>query len=353
MVDSGGYRDKRLYPETSPELRPGTFPTLLLTGATGFLGRALVGALAQAGWGKDQLRLAVRDPSRAAASGLPPATFCAADLSQADSLPALAAAAAGADAVVHLAGSLKAFGPDGYAAVNVAGTERLYRAVASVAPRAFVVHVSSLAAAGPSVDGQGSAAAPAACQPVSAYGRSKLGGEQALLATGLAHCIVRPPVVYGPGDAATRLLFRQALAPLVAVPARRAPLSVIHSDDVVDALLAAIQRRPAGAILPLDGPERTDTHGLSRRIAAACGRRARLVPVPLWLARAAATAGDLVARLRGVPGYFNRDKVREIAAPGWVADGSAARQCLDWTPRVDLAAGLRQVAAAEGFGGRG
>ena len=79
---------------------------------------------------------------------------------------------------------------------------------------------------------------------------AETGADLPALATGLAHCIVRPPVVYGPGDAATRLLFRQALAPLVAVPARRAPLSVIHSDDVVDALLAAIQRRPAGAILP-------------------------------------------------------------------------------------------------------
>ncbi len=323
--------------------------TLLLTGATGFLGGALARALLASGFAPARLRLLVRDPARAERLGLPGASLRSGDLGDPQGAAALASAVAGADLVVHLAGSLKAFGSQGYEAVNVEGTRRLYTAVREVAPQAFVVHVSSLAAAGPSVDGAGSAAPAAHCRPVSAYGASKLRGELELLRAGLAHTIVRPPVVYGPGDGATQLLFQQATAPLVVVPRRAAPISVIHADDVVTALLAAIERRVAGAVLPLDGPERTDTHAFSRAIAFACGRRARLLPVPMALAAAAACASDLVARLRRRPGYFNRDKVREIGAPGWVADGAPARAALGFSPRIGLQEGLAAVARAEGF----
>ena len=323
--------------------------TLVLTGATGFLGGALAKALLESGFAPSRLRLLVRDPARARQQGLPAEALRRGDLGLADDQAALREAVAGADVVVHLAGSLKAYGPSGYDAVNVAGSQRLYGAVRAAAPAAFVVHVSSLAAAGPSLDGAASAAHPELCQPVSAYGASKLRGELELLRAGLPYTIVRPPVVYGPGDAATRLMFQQATAPVVVVPRRPAPLSVIHADDVVAALLLAIERQPAGAILPLDGPERSDTHAFSRSIAAACGRRARLVPVPLAFAAAAASACDLLARLRQKPGYFNRDKVREIGAVGWVADGRAARLVLGFTARLGLAEGLAAVARQEGF----
>ncbi len=332
-----------------PELPEELNSTLLLTGATGFLGRALAKALLAAGFPPSRLRCLVRDPARAAREGLPEECLRRGDLGEAGVAGELAAAAAGIDVIVHLAGSLKAYGSAGFDAVNVAGTRRLYAAVRAAAPDAFAVHVSSLAAAGPSLDGRSSAAPPSACSPVSAYGRSKLRGEQELLASGLSHTIVRPPVVYGPGDAATRLLFRQATAPVVVVPRRSAPISVIHCDDVVAALRLAIARRPAGAVLPLDGPERTDTHAFSCAIAAACGRTARLVRVPMAFATAAAAASDVFARLRGSPGYFNRDKVREIGAPGWVADGAAARQVLGFVPRIGLVEGLAAVARAEGF----
>ncbi|MCB9876126.1 MAG: NAD(P)-dependent oxidoreductase [Planctomycetes bacterium] len=319
---------------------------LLVTGATGFVGGALVRRLLASGVAPGQLVCPVRDVSRAVRAGLPAPSLIEADLGRDDGTAALRAAAAGVDVVVHLAGTLKAFGRAGYDAVNAAGAARL---LAAVTPPAHVVLVSSLAAAGPSVDGSGSAAMPADCRPVSHYGHSKLAGERAVVAGPLPWTIVRPPVVYGPGDGATRLLFRQATAPLVAVPPRPAPLSVIHVDDVVDALMRVIEVRPSGAVLPLDGPARTDTWALLRAIAAACGREPRLVRVPLLLAGLAAGAAGLWARLRGEPGYFNRDKVRELRAPGWVADGEPARRCLGVAAHVTLVEGLRAVAVAEGL----
>jgi len=321
----------------------------LVTGATGFLGGLMVRRLLAAGLAAERLRCLVRDPARAAAAGLPAASLCRGDLAD-PSGAGLAAAAAGVGAILHLAGTLKGHRPADYDRVNVDGTARLLAAIAAVAPAgAHVVLVSSLAAAGPSIDGAGSALPPDRARPVSWYGDSKRRGELLVVGSSLPWTILRPPVIYGPGDGATRLLFRQACGLLCAAPPRPQPLSVMHADDVVAAVLAALVRRPVGAVLPLDGPERTDSHAFLRAIAAACGRRARLLRVPLAVAGAAARASDWWGRLRGTSSYFNRDKVRELRAVGWVADGGAAQAALGCTPRIGLVAGLAAVARDEGL----
>ena len=105
----------------------------------------------------------------------------------------------------------------------------------------------------------------------------------------------------------------------------------------------------ASAVIPIDGPDRTDTHAFVRAIAAACGRRVRLVPVPIAVASGAALLCDTFAMLTRSSSFFNRDKVRELRAAGWVGDGANARELLDFVPRTRLADGLAAVAAAEGF----
>lgn len=259
----------------------------------------------------------------------------------------------GVQIVFHLAGALVATSRRRYAAVNRDGTRNLTAALRAHAPGCRLLLVSSLAAAGPSRDGAGSALPPDRCRPVSVYGESKREGELAVVHSGLAHAVVRPPVVYGPGDAATRLLFRQAAARVTPVPRRPRPLSIVHVDDAVRALLVVAgslhqEGAATGAVLPLDGPERTDTHALMLALGLACGRRPRLLPVPLPLAAAAAGACDLVARMTGRPGFFNGDKVRELRAPGWVADGTAIRE-LGFRPAIALLPGLASVALAEGL----
>ena len=321
---------------------------VLITGATGFLGGCFVRTLLRRGAQAAAIRCLVLDRARALAAGLPEAGLHIGDLAEADSA-SLERAAADVDVVLHLAGSVKAWRCSGFAAANVDGTERLLRAVERASPRAHFVFMSSLAAAGPSIDGSGTAAMPEACRPVSGYGESKRRAELLVAASCLPWTIVRPPVVYGAGDGATRLLFRQATAPLTVVPWQARPLSAMHADDVIEALLRAVAVLPSGAVLPLDGCARTDTHSFVRAIATACGHRPRLVRVPIAVAAVAAAVCDAGAALRRRPGYFSRDKVREIAACGWVADGKPAQDTLGFQPKVELANGLGAVAVAEGF----
>lgn len=319
---------------------------VLVTGATGFVGAELVRTLCAKGLPAHRLRCLVRSRARAIAGGIPPASIVEGDVTD---RAGLASAVAGVDLVYHLAGTLKAARPSGYLAVNAEATRELVAAVQSGAPKAHVVLVSSLAAAGPSVDGASSNARPEQCRPVSAYGESKRLGELAVAESDVSWTILRPPVVYGPGDAATRLLFRQACAPVCAVPPVARPLSVIHVRDVVAAVLAAGHLRPPGAVLALDGPDRTDTHQLLRAIAKSSGRTARLLPVPLAVASAAAAVCDAWARITGKASFFNGDKVKELRALGWVADGRAAQHALGIAPLVGMERGLAEVAQREGF----
>jgi nucleoside-diphosphate-sugar epimerase len=161
--------------------------------------------------------------------------------------------------------------------------------------------------------------------------------------------ILRPPLVYGPGDRATRLLFRQALAPLTPVPWTDRPLSLIHVRDLVQAIVLAGSSSSSQRILPLEGPDRLTIHELPRAIAAACSLRAKLVPLPLFGLRGIALLADATARLRGRPGLFSRDKVREIAAAGWVADPRPAREVLGFDAEIPTRQGFRDTAREEGF----
>lgn len=315
---------------------------ILITGATGFIGRRFVHACQESGIG--DFCCLVRDRTRARGLGLPERALVEGDLANPD---AIRRAAAGAALVIHLAASVRALRTADLFAANAGGTRLL---LAAAEPSARVILVSSLAAVGPSRDGRDTARPADRCSPCSAYGESKRQAELALVAdasrTGRSWLVLRPGVVYGAGDAATRVLTAQARAWVTAVPPRPRPLSVIHVDDVCAALLAAVRKPEAQALfLPLVGRAPTDTHALLTAIAAAQGRRARLVPVPLPIARCAAHLAQAWARITGRATFFNPDKVREIGAEGWVGDPEPAATALGFRAQIDLRSGLATVVA--------
>ena len=119
-----------------------------------------------------QLRCLVRDVAKAEAVGLPSACLVVGDLRDPGCDSDLRRAAEGVEVVVHLAGSTKAYDRRGFHDVNVQGTRRLLDAVVATAPDAHFVHVSSLAAAGPSLDGSTSTVLADQARTVSNYGES-------------------------------------------------------------------------------------------------------------------------------------------------------------------------------------
>jgi nucleoside-diphosphate-sugar epimerase len=300
-----------------------------VTGATGFIGRHVIIALRRQGW--NARILARRHPAEL----LSPFHRFELVLGDLNDPPALERLVAGADAIIHLGGVVKALRREDFYSANQGGTERLLLAAGRAAPSAMLVHVSSLAAREPRL---------------SPYCDSKHRAEQAVqgLAGERIWTILRPPAVYGPGDREIRPMFAAARLGIVPYPAAPgAALSMIHVADLADAIAACLTRSgPPQATFEIDdgvpgGYRWTD---ILSALGEAVGRR----PLGLRLPRAglllAARANQLMARLDHRPRILLPHKVGEIYWPDWVARGTRLEEFSDWRPMFDIWRGFRESA---------
>jgi nucleoside-diphosphate-sugar epimerase len=303
---------------------------IALTGGTGFVGSHLVDTLCGAGV---RPRVLVRDAASPRWIDGVDADFVEGSLEDGDSLERLVD---GAGTVFHLAGVLRAGREEDFDLGNRVGTANLVKAVQSSAPQARFVQVSSLAAAGPSIDPSGIAPDddPA---PISAYGRSKLGGEVevASLDDDRLWSIVRPPAVFGPRDTDIFEFFKMASSGLAFIPAGERWLTLAYVADVVRAVVAAAAVGEHGRIYQLGEPEPKRLDEVFERLAKAGGCRARVVRVPAPVIRAAGAAGSALHRLgwRRLP--LTLDKTTELLARHWTAQTSDSLEALgvdDSTP---------------------
>lgn len=326
----------------------------LLTGATGFIGLTLAERLRARG---QAVRALARASSRVEELLGLGVEIARGDVTEARSLPA---ALEGCQAVVHLAGLTKALGPEEYRRVNVLGARHLAEACVAARPRPALVLVSSLAAAGPALAGRPRREEDPPA-PVSAYGRSKLEGENEVRALSgrLEATVVRPPVVYGPRDREfLPPLFRMArLGVVVQAGFADKRYSLVHVEDLAEGIASAAERGrrisrqgSEGIYFLADGCEHRWGE-VARAAGEALGGRARVVPVPEAAGWLLAAGASLWAGLTGRPAMLSLDKLNEVRQAAWTCAIDRAVSELAFAPRFPLAEGMRQ--SAEWFRARG
>jgi len=307
---------------------------IALTGGTGFVGSHLVDTLCAAGLAP---RVLVRDLESPRWIAGVEAEFIEGSMEDVESLKRLVR---GAGTVIHLAGVLRAAREVDFDRGNRQGTRNLVSATRDVAPKARYVHVSSLAAAGPSPEPEGlSPDDPAA--PISAYGRSKLGGENELVTLGdsTPWCILRPPGVYGPRDTDIFEFFKMASRGLAAIPSGERWLTMAYVGDVVRAILAAGAEGAHREIYHLGerSPKRLDA--IFSLLAEGAGRRVRVMRVPPAVIRAAGAVGSTLQRLGWHRLPLTVDKSTELLASHWTAQTAGSLNALGLGAGTEFAQG--------------
>ncbi|MGY1692882.1 NAD-dependent epimerase/dehydratase family protein [Geodermatophilus sp. SYSU D01105] len=314
---------------------------VLVTGASGMLGRATATGLLERG---DEVTVLQRRPS-----GLP----CREVLGDVADPAVVGRAAQGQDAVLHLAAKVDVTGPWAqYAHANIEGT-RAVLAACRAAGVGRLVHVSSpsVAHAGTALTGVGAEPADPA-RARGRYARSKAVAELDALAAdspSLAVLALRPHLVWGPGDPqlVARIVERAQAGRLPVIGSGVALIDTTYVDNAAAALVAAVD-----ACGPVHGEALVVSNGEPRPVAEVLGRLCRAAGVPgprrrvpfaaAWAAGAAAEGVWAVTRRRSVP-PLTRFLAEQLATAHWF-DQRRTRAALGWRPRVGLEEGFSRLA---------
>ena len=303
---------------------------VLVTGASGFVGRIVIPELSRVG-------IEVHATSRHGTKPEKAATFVATDLDDSQ----LGALLEGTDAVVHLAARAHAIGEHDndltslYSEANAKLTERL--AIAAIKSEvSHFVFCSSVKAVGEITRTDAFTEATPPC-PYDAYGKSKLEAERALEylseASGMAVTVLRPPLMYGPGVKGNLYRVMHALhkgmpLPLSGISNRRSMLGARNFGSAIATVLATPGQGYSVYFLSDGAP--ISTPELLRSIAIAMHKPARLFSVPHGLLRFAAVALRKAAEFERLTGSL-------------VIDDRAFRQKFGWVPPYSQEAGLREM----------
>lgn len=306
----------------------------LVTGGTGFIGSHVLERLSALG---EKVRALVRRPAPLPAG----VESVSGDLVRGAGLDK---ALDGVDTVIHLAGVTKALRTEDYYAGNAEATRNLAHAIGGREIR--LVHVSSLAAIGPSTDGAPVTEDTPPHPPVT-YGKSKLQAEQIVRELVPRSVILRPGVVYGPRDTDVfKLLHSISRGIVIEIAGGERRFSAIYVKDLVEGILAAARSpRAPGRSYFMAHPKTLSWDDLSGVAARIMRRSPRLLTIPVPLAMAIGACAEAAARLTGKPGIISREKVREARYPYWTCDTSRASAELNFTAPTGIDAGLSETLA--------
>jgi len=321
----------------------------LVSGATGFLGGCLAVALKKQGY---QVRALARPTSAAAPIAARGIEIVTGDLADEDSLDR---ALAGQQLVFHTAGRVGDWGPAGeFHRCNVDGTARVIAACQKNRVRRLV-HVSSLTVLGLPRCGAGvDEQTPLPRRAGDPYTASKIAGEelvrQAHGRDGLETVVVRPGVIWGPGDTTFLPRFAALLrsGKMILVDGGRNLVGLSHVENLAQGMiLAATVPAAAGQVYHLTDDEEISAAEVFRLLAAALGVPPPRRSLPLFAVGAVAALLEAWARLRqqSVPPAFTRYGVRLVASDCRYDIGKARRE-LGYQPTLTFRRGVAALAAA-------
>ncbi len=308
--------------------------TVLLTGASGFVGKAVLKTAQQRG-------LNIRPVFRSldSAKGKPEAVL----VSGLDGSTDLSQAVKGVDVVIHAAARTHIMREEAldplaeYRSVNVVGTLNLARQAASAGVRRFVF-ISSVKVNGETTASGSAFTAKDAPAPGDAYGVSKAEAESQLRhvaqETGMELTIIRPPLIYGPG-------VKGNFASLISWVRRGLPLplggvyhnrrSLVSLDNLVDLILVCAEHpKAANQIFLVSDGEDLSTTELLRRIGRALNQQARLLWVPAGV-------------ISFIAGLLGKKMIAQRLLSSLQVDIGKTCELLDWKPSVAVDEGLRRA----------
>ena len=314
---------------------------VLVTGANGFIGSHLIPALLARG---HTVRALVRPTSDLGALRGLPITFYLGDVREPDTLRV---PVEGVEIVFHLAAALLVPDQETFDAVNTQGTLNMLQAVEAYAGPDFkrFVLTSSLAGAGPGTD-QTPLTEADTPHPVSWYGHSKIGAEEAVhsFADRIPATIVRPAAVYGERERDISQTFGAIAAGLHPTTGFQPSYAVmVYAGDLVQGMIDAAESPNAiGQTYFLNHPEVLTTTQVIKTTAAAMDKpRGLTLPTPVWVLGAVAPLAELGYRYTRSRPATTRDKVRELRHRFWVADPGKAQRDFGWEAAHNLLEGMR------------
>ena len=303
---------------------------LLVTGATGFIGRTLVlRALRDERVAEVIAPVRSEDKLRAQLQGEGAGSAPKLTILQAEAPHWDFRHIGPVDRVVHCAGVLFGRSRDEYFRVNVDGTLRL---LASLPGNPDAVVLSSQSAGGPTPEGHHAKKLDHPDRPISWYGESKLHMEQAVREAGHGRVrFLRAPMVLGPGDQATLPLFRMVRGKLWTKPGRELKhFSWISSDDLADAIDVWFERGGELDVAHVTSPGTITDADLMLTAGKVSGRQGKLVSIPQILLKPVAFASKFIPAIgKSVPS-LTADRAREIWPNRWVIDPDPFHEATGW-----------------------
>jgi nucleoside-diphosphate-sugar epimerase len=303
--------------------------SVLVTGATGFLGSHIAEVLVQHGF---TVRCAVRPSSSLKWLEKLELEKITVDFNDDTSLQK---ACEGVDVVVHNAGITRAKTDARFFEVNTNATERLAKAAIQAKVPRFIF-ISSLEARGP--DGFTTA--------ISSYGKSKLEAEHRLakLQKNVEIILLRPAGIYGPRDTDLLTLFQLAKYGVLTVPAINGRLQPIHVRDVAEAVLATLQGKAQLGPFEIAEANTYSWQDMASMLEVAMNKKLRVLKIPREVFLTAGYASETISKLLNQAPKLDRRRAKSLAYYTYTCDIQPFKEAFAWQARIPLQEGLKETA---------